>query len=212
MAMVVLEICGSYEGEGQGSGGAEAERPCSRSRQPRRWHRGKPNRPVRRLQLLSDRPTVQKYCVATILNGWRSATTSIGCPSIARHGRQPITGAIGGLIASISLIRRQDLNSTWTKFLVQMRNPRSRDRSHQPHETNNLSHAKPPTTESRGTLHLKRALGGRRKTPETVVGGIEKLETEQKWRIGALGLRTCAPAIAELRHRRGETLQSRWGF
>jgi hypothetical protein len=46
---------------------------------------------------------------------------------------------------------------------------------------NYLSYAKPPTAESRGTLHLKRALGERRKTPETVVGGIEKLETEQKW-------------------------------
>jgi hypothetical protein len=71
MAMIVLEMCGSYDGEGQESGRAAAERSCSRSGQPHRSCPGRWNHPARRLH---------------------RATTSLRCPPITRRGKQPIAG------------------------------------------------------------------------------------------------------------------------
>jgi hypothetical protein len=106
MAMVVIEMYGSYEGEGQESGGAAAERLCSRSGQPCRWRRGRLNRLTRRLhrfQLLNDQPKVQNV----VLLQFRTDNVASRRASDAHrsHGAKGnrSQGAIGGLIVSVFL-------------------------------------------------------------------------------------------------------------
>jgi hypothetical protein len=109
MVMVVLRCAGAMKGEGQGIGGAAAERLCSRSGQPRRRLRGRPNRPARRLQcfrLLNDRFRVQNV----VLLQFRADNVAPQQASNSHqsHGAEGnrSRSAIGGLIASVFQIHK----------------------------------------------------------------------------------------------------------